>query len=181
MRLLYLGDVIGRTGRDAVARHLPDLRRALDLDCVVANGENAAGGFGITETIAKEMFKDGLKAMPPQYLRNRGAMKHFVSVNQEAEFRDTMANRVGALGDASVQGFQPLMAFGVPVEAAQLMPEAKGLFTNPLNLIFGIQRQVSLEFDKDISARVYVVVLTARVCVQIEETDAVVEYQNIGS
>jgi metallophosphoesterase (TIGR00282 family) len=60
MRLLYLGDVIGRTGRDAVARHLPDLRRELDLDCVVANGENAAGGFGITETIAKEMFAGGI-------------------------------------------------------------------------------------------------------------------------
>jgi hypothetical protein len=132
-------------------------------------------------TIAKEMFKDGLKAMPSQYKRNLTAMKHFISVNQETEYRDTMANRVGSLGDSSVTGNNPLMAYGVPVEKAALMPEDKGLFSNPMNFIFGIQRQVSLEFDKDISARVYKVVLTARVCVQIEETDAVVEFQNIGS
>jgi hypothetical protein len=132
-------------------------------------------------TVSKEMFKAGLKAMPPQYLRNRGMMKNLVSVNQEAEYRDTMANRVGALGDASVQGYQPLMAFGVPVEAAQLMPEDTGLFSNPKNLIFGIQRQVSLEFDKDITARVYIVVLTARVALQVEEIAATVKYTNIGS
>lgn len=131
--------------------------------------------------VSKEMFKAGLKAMPPQYLRNRGALRNFVSVNQEAEYRDTMANRVGALGDASVQGYQPLMAFGVPVEPAQLMPEDKGLMTNPLNFIFGIQRQVSLEFDKDITTRTYMVVLTCRIALQIEETDAVVEYTNIGT
>ena len=48
-------------------------------------------------------------------------------------------------------------------------------------LIFGIQRQISLEFDKNISERVYIVVLTARVAVQVEETDAIVKYTNIGT
>ena len=67
------------------------------------------------------------------------------------------------------------------MKSVQLMPEALGLFTNPLNLIFGIQRQISLEFDKNISERVYIVVLTARVAVQVEETDAIVKYTNIGT
>jgi len=60
MRLLFLGDIVGRTGRNAVIDRLPDLRRSLDLDFVVANGENAAGGFGITADICDELFAAGV-------------------------------------------------------------------------------------------------------------------------
>lgn len=60
MRLLFLGDVVGRSGRDAVARHVPDLRRRLDLDFVVANGENVAHGFGITERTARDLYEAGV-------------------------------------------------------------------------------------------------------------------------
>ncbi|WP_298429356.1 TIGR00282 family metallophosphoesterase [Rhodoblastus sp.] len=60
MRLLFIGDVIGRAGRAAVAEHVPALRRQLGLDFVVANGENAAGGFGITESIAQEFLAAGV-------------------------------------------------------------------------------------------------------------------------
>jgi len=60
MRLLFLGDLVGRSGRDAVTTHLPGLRERLKADFVVANGENAAGGFGITEKICKEMFEAGV-------------------------------------------------------------------------------------------------------------------------
>jgi metallophosphoesterase (TIGR00282 family) len=59
MRILFLGDVVGRTGREAVIGRLPGLRRELELDFVVLNGENAAGGFGITETIGKELMAAG--------------------------------------------------------------------------------------------------------------------------
>ncbi len=52
MRLVFLGDIVGRTGRDAVAREMPFILSALKPDFVVINGENAAGGFGITEEIA---------------------------------------------------------------------------------------------------------------------------------
>jgi len=51
MRLLFLGDVVGRTGREAVARVLPQLQQRHAPDLVVINGENAAHGFGITEEI----------------------------------------------------------------------------------------------------------------------------------
>ena len=51
MRLLFIGDVIGRAGRAAIAEHVPRLRHQFALDFVVANGENAAGGFGVTEAI----------------------------------------------------------------------------------------------------------------------------------
>ncbi len=60
MRLLFCGDLVGRSGRQALADHLPDLRRRLALDFVIANGENAAGGFGITEKICAEILDLGV-------------------------------------------------------------------------------------------------------------------------
>jgi metallophosphoesterase (TIGR00282 family) len=60
MRILFLGDIMGRTGREAVIEQMPELRRKLDLDFVVVNGENAAHGFGISESIAKDLHAAGV-------------------------------------------------------------------------------------------------------------------------
>ena len=59
MRLAFFGDIVGRSGREGLAEHLPPLRRALALDFVVVNAENAAAGFGITEATAAELFAAG--------------------------------------------------------------------------------------------------------------------------
>jgi 2',3'-cyclic-nucleotide 2'-phosphodiesterase len=59
MRILFLGDVVGRSGRKAVLSHLPALRKRYRADFVIINGENAAGGFGITETICEELLDAG--------------------------------------------------------------------------------------------------------------------------
>lgn len=132
-------------------------------------------------SISKDVFKRGLKTMPSQYQRNKAALTHLVSVNNETEYRDTLADRGTALGDQMTQGNSPAYAYGSPVLPVALMPEDKGLYTDPLNLIFGIQRQVSMEFDKDITARVYIIVLTCRIDFQIEEAEALVEYEDIAS
>ncbi len=63
MRILFLGDIVGRSGRDAVDARLPGLRRELKLDFVVANGENAAAGFGITRKICDQLFAAGVDAI----------------------------------------------------------------------------------------------------------------------
>src|SRR6266849_5120262 len=63
MRLLFVGDVVGRSGRTIVYERLPRLVRDWKLDLVVINGENAAGGFGITETIYNEMIDAGADAI----------------------------------------------------------------------------------------------------------------------
>ncbi|MSQ11450.1 MAG: TIGR00282 family metallophosphoesterase [Dehalococcoidia bacterium] len=60
MRILMVGDVIGRPGRRALEAFLPDIRREHAVDLVVANGENAAGGFGITADTAREMLDAGV-------------------------------------------------------------------------------------------------------------------------
>jgi metallophosphoesterase (TIGR00282 family) len=63
LRILFVGDVVGRAGRTAVAEHLPTLIRDWSLDLVVVNGENAAGGFGITEAIYGELIDAGADAI----------------------------------------------------------------------------------------------------------------------
>ena len=63
MRILFIGDVVGRSGRTIVYERLPGLVRDWKLDLVVANGENAAGGFGITEAIYRELIDAGVDAV----------------------------------------------------------------------------------------------------------------------
>ena len=63
MRLLFVGDVVGRSGRTIVAQRLPRLVADWKLDAVIVNGENAAGGFGITESIYQELIDAGADAV----------------------------------------------------------------------------------------------------------------------
>ena len=63
MRILFVGDVVGRAGRAAIAEYLPGMIRDWTLDLVVVNGENAAGGFGITEVIYQEFLDAGADAV----------------------------------------------------------------------------------------------------------------------
>jgi hypothetical protein len=63
MRILFLGDVVGKPGRSVIADRLPGLRQRWRLDCVIINGENAAGGFGITEEIHQGLLDAGADAV----------------------------------------------------------------------------------------------------------------------
>src|SRR5579864_3316545 len=60
MRILFIGDVVAKPGRRAVAALLPGLRAELALDLVLANGENSAGGSGITPATAADLFAAGI-------------------------------------------------------------------------------------------------------------------------
>ena len=59
MRILFVGDVVGRPGRNAVGALLPSLRSELEVDFAIVNGENAAGGAGLTAEIARELREAG--------------------------------------------------------------------------------------------------------------------------
>ena len=63
MRILFFGDVVGRTGRQAVVDHLPSLREKYRADFIVVNAENSAGGFGVTPEIANEIKRAGAHAV----------------------------------------------------------------------------------------------------------------------
>jgi len=129
--------------------------------------------------IDRSLFKNGMLAMPNKYLRNRAAMRHFLSPGQEIAYIDTLAERATTLGDTSGESRIKSSPFGVPLEAVALMPDTYGFFTYPQNLIWGIQRQIMIETDRDIRARALVVVLTLRIAFEIEEEEACVKYTNI--
>ena len=63
MKILFLGDVMGRSGRHSLRDHLPQVITDNNIDFVIANGENAAGGFGITESICNELYSYGVNVI----------------------------------------------------------------------------------------------------------------------
>jgi hypothetical protein len=63
MKILFIGDIMGEPGRRALGRAVPRLIAQRQIDVVVGNGENAAGGFGITPELAEELFDAGLSAI----------------------------------------------------------------------------------------------------------------------
>lgn len=63
MKILFIGDIVGDPGRKTVARLVPQLVRERGVDCVIANAENAAGGFGVTPNVARELFASGVHVL----------------------------------------------------------------------------------------------------------------------
>ena len=60
LKVLMIGDVVGKGGRRTLSNLLPNLIKELDIDFVIAQGENSAGGFGITRKTSEEFFKSGV-------------------------------------------------------------------------------------------------------------------------
>ncbi len=133
--------------------------------------------------VSPAMFTNGLLAMPQKYLRNLGQLRHFVSVANTIKYRQKVAERATGYGDSMLTQAAPIYAAGVGVEAAPMLSVltagTQGFLTFPQNLLFGIQRDIRVETDKDIRSREYIIVLTARVALQIEDEAATVKYTNI--
>jgi len=60
MKILFIGDIVGRPARDYLQELLPDLRKSLNLDMIIANGENSAGGSSLTLEVARSLFGCGI-------------------------------------------------------------------------------------------------------------------------
>ena len=63
MKIIFIGDIVGRSGREAVLNNLPILNKKFKPDVIIANAENAASGFGLTKKIANEFFDQGIEAL----------------------------------------------------------------------------------------------------------------------
>jgi hypothetical protein len=124
--------------------------------------------------VTKEIFKAGIKAMPNKYLRNQSAMRFFVSPDADIEYADSLANRETGLGDRNIERwpYGLNVAYGIPIKPVALMPNWAAVLTYPKNIILCVQRQVMIETDRDIRARVLIVVLTMRIDIKFEEEDA---------
>lgn len=141
--------------------------------------DNAAAG------INGDMFADTLLAMPQKYLNRLPQMRGFVSVANRIKYQQQVAARPTGLGDSAIQSdpSKPLFAYGLQIEAAQSLAwdgnSNKGFATFPQNLIWGIRRDITVETDKDIRSREFIIVLTARIGTQVDEVDASVLIENI--
>ena len=91
MNLLFCGDIVGRPGRQAIAAHLPGLRDSLALDFVVANGENAAAGFGITAKICGQLHDFHV---PILSMRAVEILKHLSDAADKGEPGDVLSDRI---------------------------------------------------------------------------------------
>lgn len=63
MKILFIGDIVGRPGREAIKKLIVPLRQDLQIDFVIANAENASGGSGITSKVADELFSYGVDVL----------------------------------------------------------------------------------------------------------------------
>jgi len=133
--------------------------------------------------INPDLFANAMLAMPQKYMRNLGALRAFVSVANTIRYRQNVSKRQTGYGDSALQNDIPLSAHGLRVEGAPMLAAdsigATGLVTFPKNLLWGIRRDISVETDKDIRSREYIIVLTMRVAVQIDDADATVKLENI--
>lgn len=189
-----------QTGAGGIHQTIVDLiaeRAALDLEELALRGDKSnasdtylamSNGFlklananvvNVGGVFDKAAAKAALKTMPTRYLRNRSALQHFVSIDNETEVRDQYGARQTALGDQQLQGILPVYMYASKVAPVALMPGDQGLFCDPMNLIFGVQRNIQIEYTKDITARVFVIVLTARIAFAVEEVNAITKYTGL--
>ena len=63
MKIIFIGDIVGRSGREAILNNLPILKKKFKPDVIVANAENAASGYGLTKKFANEFFDQGIDAL----------------------------------------------------------------------------------------------------------------------
>ncbi len=141
--------------------------------------DNAAAG------ISADMFANGLLALPQKYVNRLDQMRAFVSVANRIKYQQKTAARMTGLGDSAIQSdpTKPVYAYGLRVEAAQSIAfddvGKSGLITFPKNLIWGIRRDITVETDKDIRSREYIIVVTARIGTQVDDVDAAVMLEDI--
>jgi HK97 family phage major capsid protein len=193
-----LEDSIERGALENTIMQMLTSRVSLDLEELLINGDTTSAdsylalfdgalalaghtvdGSALT-AINKDVFKPALQEMPTQYLRNLNAMSFMMSWHNTFEYRDALADRTTGAGDDFYLNRPTVYAFGVPIVPAALMPNDEVLFTYPQNLIFGIQRDIMIETDKDIRARNMIVVLTMRIAIQCEEADSIVKVDSIS-
>ncbi|AKR38532.1 phage major capsid protein [Bacillus cereus] len=179
-------------------------RAALDLEELIINGDTGSTDpylsllNGLRKqskshivdhnggAFAKEVFKAGYKALPAKYIRNKNDWRFYTSQGIEVEYLDSMSNRQTALGDAAINGGLP-SAYGVPVKGIAMMQPYTSeekvvsdiILTHPKNILLGMSRQISIEVDKDIRGRKFIIVLTAKVDTKFEEEDAVAKIINV--
>lgn len=132
------------------------------------------------DPLSDALFAQALRTMPKKYRNDLNAIRYFTGQNATIDLREARSQRQTGLGDSTLTDNAPLRTLGVQVLGHGNNPETQMLLTPPQNVIFGIQRNVRIETDRDIEEEQVKIVVTARVAVQMENKDAAVKVINIG-
>jgi len=137
--------------------------------------------------ITKAVFKDMLKTLPSQYLRDRADLRFLTSVQAEIDYRDTLADRATPGGDVWLKENVPVPYAGIPVVAVPMMPENIGtgsvttdcFLSNPKNFTVGIWREIRFEVERRATAGKTFIVASLRMDAKWANEDATVKAYNI--
>jgi hypothetical protein len=163
----------------AVSRDMEDIvingdRTSVDPTLAILDGIVVQSRSHVVDAagarLNRDVLDDMLRATPSEFLRERKAMRFFVSHNAELDYRRALSARETVAGDKFVETDAPILHSGVPVTALSLLPENLGatrdqsvaLLCNPKNIQVGIYRQIRIETDRDIEKGVFKVVVTMR-------------------
>jgi HK97 family phage major capsid protein len=198
-------DSIERGNFESTVRDTLAERIALDLEDLAVNGDTASAdnllstlnGFlkqttsntvlGGGATLSRPVLKDTLKAMPSEFRRDKRSMVFVTADEAVIDYHESLGDRATVLGDEHVvqpenRGFEGIPVMAVPVFPTNLgggTNETELLFTDPMNMLFGVWRNIRVDTDKDVSAGVYVIVVTARVDFKYAEETAAVKTTGI--
>jgi HK97 family phage major capsid protein len=176
-----------------------------DMEEVVINGDTTSGDpflakfDGILaqasshvvdaalQTTNKSLFRDLMKVVPNEFLRDKAALRFLTSVNSEINYRDALADRGTPGGDAWLQEQGEVSYTGIPVVDVPMFPENLGvgsnctdiLLTDPKNINVGIWRNIRIETDKLVSDGVLIIVVTLRFDTKYAEENAVAKCINV--
>lgn len=175
-------------------------RIRIDIEDVLLNGDTGSGDpflaarDGVLVQTASNIVNNGgaaldavtfnemIQTLPDKFKRVMNRYRFYVAHNKRLQYMMQVAQRQTGLGDSVLVGgdgmnFAP---FGVPLIGAASMPSGQSLFIDPANILFGVQRNMRMEFDRDTRERVLIIVFTMRFDFKLEQEDMVVKAINIG-
>lgn len=184
----------------SVIMDMATARLALDIEEAVIQGDTSNGALaavlqlqnGIlkrivtnvvdhgSNTINLDAFANLQYALPTKYSRNLPNMKYYLHNYKELAWRQALAARGTALGDANITGDRQIPALGIPLAPLATMPQANILFTDPKNIIVGLQRNMRLEYERFPRSRINAFIWTLKFGIQLEEEDMTVKLINLG-
>jgi HK97 family phage major capsid protein len=196
-----LEDSIERGTFESTVRATMAERIGLDLEDLAFNGDTSStddllktlNGFivrAVTNTVLaggatlqRSVLKDILKTMPSEFRRDKRTLRFLTADEADIDYQEHLGDRATLLGDEQVTGlqsrpFQGIEVMGVPVFPTNLgggTNETVVLMTDPANMLFGVWRQIRIDTDRDVSAGVFIIVVTARVDFRFAHEPAVVK------
>jgi len=147
VKILFIGDVVGAPGRNAVARLVPKLRAPHAIDFIIANGENSAGGAGITPATAEELFSAGVDAITTgDHLWDQKEV--MTLIDSEPRFLRPCNYPHGTPGQGAAlferSGFPPIAVMNL--QGRVFMPELENPFTSAAEEVERLRRRTNIIF-----------------------------------